>query len=190
MKNPKSFLTFLEGFNLGTFLSLISLLGILMTSRSIQLYSFIIILILTNGMVVGVVRQYVLIQLTLTSNMGVAFKQSKNQIPNRLLEIRNHKKSDALTLLVGISTRLRLNMCMLALLMTLLILSLMLPVIYSYRLGSNMMILSIVWSALFLIYMCKIIKKISKNCTYIQKQITYLLEINQFNRTEFRHKES
>ena len=69
MKNPKSFTTFLEGFNLGAILALISLGGAFLNSQTIQIYSLILILIVTNGIVVGVVRQYLLIQLTLTKNM-------------------------------------------------------------------------------------------------------------------------
>ena len=41
MKNPKSFSTFLDGFNLGTFLSLLSLVTLLMQSPTIQEYMFI-----------------------------------------------------------------------------------------------------------------------------------------------------
>ena len=73
MKNPKSFTTFLEGFNLGTILSLILLGSILLSSQSIQAYSL-ILLILTCGVVIGVVRQYSLIQLTLMKNMSHSFK--------------------------------------------------------------------------------------------------------------------
>ena len=91
MENPKSFSTFLDGFNLGTFLSLLSLVTLLMKSPTIEGYIFITILIIITGIVVGVVRQYLLIQLTLTKNMKHAFMNSGNNIPTRLLEMRNHK---------------------------------------------------------------------------------------------------
>lgn len=190
MKNPKSLTTFLEGFNLGTILSLISLGGVLLNSQTIQIYSLILILIVTNGVVVGVVRQYLLIQLTLTKNMTRSFKQSKNQVPSRLLEMRNYKLADTLKLLVGISARLRMNMCGVVALMLLLVLTLLLPIIYTYRFASNMTMFSLIWSFVFLIYTFKIIGEINQNYHYLQNQITYLLEIHQFNRSEVRQKQS
>lgn len=190
MKNPKSFQTFLEGFNWGTFLSLISLGGLLMKSSTIQVYSFIIILIITNGFVIGLVRQYLLIQLTLTKNMKKAFMQSENHIPSRLLAMRGYKIRETLTLLVGISTRLRMNLCGIGTLMILIILSLCLAPIYMYRIQSNMLIFTIGWSVLCFLYLIKLIIQITQNCHYLQHQITHLLEINHYNRREFKQKQS
>ncbi|MDO4925013.1 MAG: hypothetical protein Q3980_05065 [Turicibacter sp.] len=190
MKNPKSFSTFLDGFNLGTFLSLLSLVTLLMQSPTIQEYMFIMSLIVITGIVVGIVRQYLLIQLTLTKNMKHAFMNSGNRIPSRLLEMRNHKLTDALNLLVGISARLKINMYLSGLLMLLLVLTLLLPTIYSYRIASKILIFSSIWSVVFIINAIKMIFEVSQNCHYLQCQISHLLELHQFSRTEFRQKQS
>lgn len=189
MKNPKSFQTFLEGFNWGTFLSLVSLGGVLMKSSTIQVYSFIIVLIITNGLVIGVVRQYLLIQLTLTKNMKNAFMESENHIPSRLLQMRSYKLKETLALLVGISARLRLNLCGAGTLMILIILSLCLAPLYMYRIQSNMIIFTIGWSVLCLLYLIKLIVPLFQNCHYLQRQIAYLLQINQYNQSEFKQKQ-
>ncbi|WP_235070250.1 hypothetical protein [Turicibacter sp. TJ11] len=188
MENPKSFSTFLDGFNLGTFLSLLSLVTLLMKSPTIEGYIFITILIIITGIVVGVVRQYLLIQLTLTKNMKHAFMNSGNNIPTRLLEMRNHKLGDALNLLVGISARLRFNMYLIGALMLLLVLTLLLPTVYSYKIASKILIFSSVWSIIFIINAAKMILEVSHNCHYLQCQIRHLLKLHQFNQTEFGQK--
>ncbi len=185
MKNPKSFTTFLEGFNLGTILSLILLGSILLSSQSIQAYSLILILILTCGVVIGVVRQYLLIQLTLMKNMSHSFKRSQNQIPKRLLEMKNNKLLDALHLLAGISLRLRMNMGGVALLTVLLLMTL-----FTYYFSSKMLIVSLIWNLAFIIYTFKIVSEIKENYYYLQDQINYLLEVNQFNPAHMGQKQS
>ena len=190
MKNPKSFTTFLEGFNLGTILSLILLGSILLSSQSIQAYSLILILILTCGVVIGVVRQYLLIQLTLMKNMSHSFKRSQNQIPKRLLEMKNNKLLDALHLLAGMSLRLRMNMGGVALLTVLLLMTLFLPTVYTYYFSSKMLIVSLIWNLAFIIYTFKIVSEIKENYYYLQDQINYLLEVNQFNPAHMGQKQS
>ena len=189
MNNPKSFATFLEGFNVGTILSLIILGSILLKSQSVQAYSLILILILTCGGVIGVVRQYLLIQLTIMKNMSHSFKCSQNQIPKRLLEMKNNKLLDTLHLLVGISLRLRMNMGGVIFLTILLVMTLFLPTLYTYYFSSKMMIVSLIWNMGFIIYTFKMVGEIKKNYYYLQNQTTYLLEINQFNPAQIGQKQ-
>lgn len=188
-KNPKEWTTFLTGFNIGTFLSLISLVEILMTRSSFKEYCLILAVILVNGVVIGVVLQYLLIHIHLTKNMGRAFYYAGDDIPKRLLEMRNHKLEKTLELMVGINTRVKMNLMILITLMLLLVLSLLLPIIYCYRLDSNMFLFNIGWSCILLMFMLRLVLIMTKNSRYVQFKINHLLDIYQFSNIQFKKEE-
>lgn len=52
-----------------------------------------------------------------------------------------------------------------------------------------MMIVSLIWNMGFIIYTFKMVGEIKKNYYYLQNQITYLLEINQFNPAQIGQKQ-
>ena len=122
--------------------------------------------------------------------MSHSFKRSQNQIPKRLLEMKNNKLLDALHLLAGISLRLRMNMGGVALLTVLLLMTLFLPTVYTYYFSSKMLIVSLIWNLAFIIYTFKIVSEIKENYYYLQDQINYLLEVNQFNPAHMGQKQS
>ncbi|MDB8551380.1 hypothetical protein [Turicibacter sanguinis] len=188
-KNPKEWTTFLTGFNIGTFLSLISLVEVLMTRSSFKEYCIILAVILVNGTIIGVVLQYLLIHIHLTKNMGRAFYYAGDEIPKRLLEMRNHKLEKTLELMVGIQTRVKLNLIILIMLVLLLILSLLLPIIYCYRFESDMFLFNIGWSCILLMFMLRLVLIMTKNSRYIQFKINHLLDVHEFNNIQLKKEE-
>lgn len=189
MKNPKAFSTFLGGFNGGTFLSLISLFDILMSRLSLGEYIIVLTMILTNGVVIGIVLQYSLIHTSLTKNMGKAFYYAGDDIPKRLLEMRGNEVEKTLELLAGISSRIKVNLIVLIFLMILLVLTLLLPVFYSYKCYSKMFLFNIGWSSIVLILILRLGIMTWTNSQYIQKKISKLLDAHQFNHVQLKNEE-
>jgi hypothetical protein len=181
-ENPKKLTTFLSGFNVGTFFTLISLLEVLMTRPSFGEYFIILAVILVNGIVIGVVNQYLLIHIHLTKNMGRAFYYAGEKIPKRLLEMRDNNIEKTLELMVGIYSRVKLNLMILVCLIFLLILSLGLPIVYCYCFESKMFLFNIGWSMTLLVYMVILVWMMVKNSRYVQFKINGLLDIYEFNK--------
>lgn len=189
MKNPKAFSTFLGGFNVGTFLSLISLFDILMSRLSFGEYIVVLTMILTNGVVIGIVLQYLLIHTNLTKNMGKAFYYAGDDIPKRLLEMRGNEVEKTLELLVGISSRVKVNLMVMSILIILLVLTLLLPIFYSYKCYSKMFLFNIGWSSILLILILRLVIVTWTNSQYIRKKISKLLDAHQFNPVQLKNKE-
>lgn len=189
MKNPKAFSTFLGGFNVGTFLSLISLFDILMSRLSFGEYVMVLTMVLTNGIVIGIVLQYSLIHTNLTKNMGKTFYYAGDGIPKRLLEMRSNEVEKTLELLKDISSRVKVNLMVLISLMVLLILTLLLPIFYSYKCYSKMFLFNIGWSTILVILILHLGIMIWTNSQYIRKKISKLLDTHQFNHVQLKNEE-
>lgn len=68
--------------------------------------------------------------------------------------------------------------------------TLFLPTVYTYYFSSKMLIVSLIWNLAFIIYTFKIVSEIKENYYYLQDQINYLLEVNQFNPAHMGQKQS
>ncbi len=146
MQTEKSSVIFLKAFNTGAFLTLISTLQLLMTSQSVIHYIMVLVMILTNGIVIGLVTQFLRFQMTVTRNMVHAFVQADGHIPPKLLKMRHNNVKETLLMMVGIQANLQKNMMIAGGLMILLMLSIMLPISYSFIKDANTLFFTVGWS--------------------------------------------
>lgn len=187
MKNPKAFSTFLGGFNMGTFLSLISLFDVLITRGTFREYFIVLMMILINGTVIGVVLQFLLIHMNLTNNMRKSFYIAGDKIPKRLLEMRGNEISKTLELMAGISIRVKNNLFILCSLIFLLLLTLLLPILYSYKCNSKMFLFNIGWTTILLLFVFRLVWITWKNSQYIRTKISELLDAHHFNHIQLKN---
>ncbi len=174
MKTEKNMTIFLKAFNLGAFLTLISLIEILMTSETIVHYMIVLIMVLINGLIVGIVTQYLLYHLTITRNMVYSFLQAGDKLPPKLLNMRQNNVTETLMMMVGIKANLKRNLIYSGCLIALLVLSLMLPITYILVQGTHLLWFTVAWSLVIFARMMLRFSILMNNTRFIT------LKMNQF----------
>ena len=150
MNTKQSTLIFLRAFNTGTCLTLISMVELLMKSESHTQYIAIFMMILVNGLVIGLVTQFLSFQNTVTRNLLRTFLKAKRDVPTRLLRLKNYDMASALYLIEQIKFRTRRHMIVGISLLFLLAFSLLLPILYSWKHQGYLTIFIMCWSSLIL----------------------------------------
>ena len=150
MKTERNVTIFLKAFNVGAILTLLSLVGILMTSETLIHYLIVLVMILINGLVIGLVTQHLLYHMTVTRNMVYSFLQAKDKLPPKLLKMRDYNVHETLMMMAGIKMNLKRNLLCASCLMGLLVLSLMLPITYSLVKEAGVVWFTVLWSLFIL----------------------------------------
>ncbi|HAX71966.1 MAG TPA: hypothetical protein DCY20_00425 [Firmicutes bacterium] len=188
MKNPKDISTFLNGFNLGAILTMISMLDVLLKSQNKLEFFVVLFMISINGVVIGIVTQYVLIHSNITRNMVYTFLKSKDKIPTKLLNMRNGHIEKTLKMMAGIRFNIKKNLIILFGLLLLLMLSLCLPILYSYQQASRFVYFGIFWSVLVLLRTMLRSTILINNSRYLVYKMDILFAFYEFEPTVAMYK--
>ena len=109
------------------------------------------------------------------------------RFPKRLLEMRGNEISKTLELMAGISIRVKNNLFILCSLIFLLLLTLLLPILYSYKCNSKMFLFNIGWTTILLLFVFRLVWLTWKNSQYIRIKISELLDAHHFNHIQLKN---